>query len=133
MELIVTLITDLTFMVYAIQGAICSAGFIIFIWWWIRQKTASEVYAYITFLLLSTAVERGISMSMRAMMYTDPVRATEAIQSFSWTLRTVPGTIIMGLIVYRMAFRACRTIRIERKYRGGNEPVCEEDTLDEPY
>lgn len=118
------ILTDPVMWIYTYDMVICLAGFIIFLWWWIRLRTASEVYAYITFLLLATAVERLIALSVRALMYYDIEKAGDALNSLAWILRTIPGTVIMGLIVLRMALRACRTLRLERKYRGPEEPIC---------
>ena len=116
--------------VYLIDALICGVGFIIFLWWWIRQRTASEVYAYITFLFLAVAMERVGAISMRVLIYYDIERAEKAIHSLAWVVRTLPGTIIMALMVFRMARRACRTMRLEKKYQY-SQPECEDTDLRE--
>lgn len=127
--MIMKLVTDFASWVYFVETVVCGAGFAIFLWWWIRQKTASEVYSYITLLLLATAVERAAAFSMRCLLFHDPEKAYESVLSLSWALRTLPGTVIMCLIVFRMANRAWRTVRLEKKYqdREGEENECVED------
>jgi len=122
-------ITDPTIWIYSADILICGVGFIIFIWWWIRQRTASEVYAYITFLFLAIVMERVVALSLRFLIYYDLERAEKAIHSFSWCVRTIPGTLIMLLMVVRMMTRACRTLRLERKYRYSEEAECTEAVL----
>jgi len=124
------ILTDFTSYVYLFETLICYFGFAVFIWWWIRQKTASEVYAYITFLLLATGMERMIALIVRITSFYDLEKAKEAIFSPAWSLRTVPGTIVMVLIVYRMANRAWRTVRLEKRYQGKEEGECFEEEED---
>lgn len=127
MTMIYKILTDFTSWVYLTELLICYTGFGVFLWWWVRQKTASEVYAYITFLLLATGIERTVALIVRVLSFYDLERAKEAIFSPAWSLRTIPGTIVMMLIVYRMAHRACRTVRLEKRYEDEEAAECFEE------
>lgn len=123
-------IKDLTIWVYAAKFVICAIGFALFLWWWLRQRTASEVFAYITFLLLSASIEQFISLGLRVIMYYDIEQARAIVISPFWSLRTAPSTFVYSLIVIRMGCRAYRSVRLERRYRLMGDLMCEGDPHD---
>jgi hypothetical protein len=115
---------DFTIWVYAITVGLTAFGFFLFIWWWMRMRSASEVFIYVTLLLGFICFERIVLLYYRILLGTDIDAAMNLVGSDLWSLRTVPELIVVMLIIVRMARRACRTIRLERRY--AKEPdVCE--------
>lgn len=114
---------DLTFYIYSSISFISFVGFVLFTWWWLRRRAATEVFAYITFLLLFIAIDKLFMALFRYYFIVDRPCACAMISSDWWALRTVPELIILSLIIVRMARRACRTLRLERRYAG--KDTCE--------
>ena len=116
--------SDLTFCIYTATSILSLSGFVLFIWWWFRMRSASEVFVYVTLLLLFIGVERGFLAVFRHAVVVDYTWAHSLILNEWWALRTIPELVIISLIIVRMARRACRTIRLERRYAKDSD-VCE--------
>lgn len=86
------------------------------------MRSASEVFAYFTFLLLFISIERAALGYLRY-HHINEINFSFIISSQWWAVRTIPELVIITLIVIRMARRAVRTIRLERRYSSNN--ACE--------
>lgn len=90
-------------------------GFLLFMWWWIKVGSATEVYAYVCFLFGAAALMMGFGVASRLILELYGMETYYAfIHSTPWILKSIPLLIVMFLIVLRMTVRVIRTRQFER-------------------
>jgi hypothetical protein len=108
-----------------IPTIICLYGFILFAWWWRRIGSATEVYAYMTFLYLTATIPLGVGVWQRWLYHNQPEFHDYYIHSNWYGIRTIPLIIALILITGRMTQRVIRT----RQYEKGKK----KDRREAPY
>lgn len=90
-------------------------GFILFLWWWIRIGSATEVYAYVCFFFGTAGVMMGFGVVSRVLHDICGYECYERfIHSRAWTLKSIPLLVVMFLIVLRMTIRVIYTFQYEK-------------------
>jgi hypothetical protein len=118
MELILKLISDLTFVSYGVIGGISLYGFALFFWWWRRIGKATEVYLYVTFLFAAIfVVAGGVIHARYLLLIGQETEYHRLVMAWFWHVRTVPLAVILFLIVARMTQRVVRTLLYEKGFR----------------
>lgn len=109
--------------IYILCAVACGWGFILFIWWWQKTKKATEVFKFITILLLAEFVEKTTFSVLRIWNLSGghnelALEKYKAVFfSWWWPLVTAPTTIAFTLIVGAM------TIRVFKSYRAYRRPA----------
>ena len=108
---------------------ICLYGFGLFAWWWRRVGSATEVYAYVTFLYLTGSIPLGLGVLQRWSYYNALEFHEYYIHSLWYGFRTIPLGVTLLLIVGRMTQRVLRTKQYEmgkkKERREVPCPLCE--------
>lgn len=100
------MLVDPTLWLYSLQVLISGFGVSLFIINWVRLRTATKVYSYVTGLLF------GIFLKTSIELYSYIVRETghlehflNIIHSWWWDLRLILVVVPLGALVYKMAYR----------------------------
>jgi len=81
-------------------------GFGLFMWWWIKAKSVSAMYVYMTFFFLASAVEHAHELTLRHVRLTDGAAFAEHLaKSWIWPGRMVLVIVVMWVIVGHMGYR----------------------------
>jgi len=97
---------DVALFVYIWTSLACWYGFGLFLWWWIRQKKASKVYVYMTFLLAGIGYATSMAGVSRVFFLGGDYNAVHRLlDSRLWEYRLFPMAIILTVIVVRMTMR----------------------------
>lgn len=117
MDILLNCITDVALVIYGLIILVSFSGGGLFVWWWIRIHRASEVYAYITFLMFSIGYANIFNFFARYQFVAcDSFDGLESILNhFTWKLKGLPILIILLLIVLRMTMRVRITLEVEKR------------------
>ena len=102
---------DVALAIYLLIVLVCTYGFILFLYWWVWNRHASEVYIYIMLLFLAIAADFIMSINARWAFLTESIDYEYILTSTIWKIKAVPKLIILMLIVGRMTQRIIRTKR----------------------
>jgi hypothetical protein len=98
-------------------GIIALFGGIVFTWWWLTIGKASDVYQYTTLMLFGFAINCGVAVFTRHLIWRNPILATDIANSWWYTFRTLPEFFAMSCIVLTMGWRTFKILRNSRKGR----------------
>jgi hypothetical protein len=103
-------LTDLGAWALIIPLIFITYNFILFIWWWKKMGSVSEVYAYITILFGAGSFTFIISIIGRGIYHlSNPETYDKFIHSWLWGIRTVPVALAILLISIRMTQRVIKS------------------------
>jgi hypothetical protein len=105
------IVTDTALLMYFASISVSFAGFILFAWWWLQVGKVSEVYGYVTMLLLANLLSDLVACNSRFLYIVDLPSYESFRHSAIWDLRRLPETLIVGLIFIRMFHRVLKTRR----------------------
>lgn len=101
------LFNDVGFIVYFIDVILSAYGAGLFSWWWLKNGTASSVFAYVTLIFLGELVEAIFSLYAR---YTIIIMGAhshyELIMGAFWPTRKTVTIIALACVVVHMSYRA---------------------------
>ena len=110
------LLSDFCFISYAAVLVTSCYGFMLFLGWFIFTKHASELYIYIMLLLLAISLYYSLNITARSIyVIGENGEYKNLLDSFLWSLRSVPVFILLLMIDFRMTRRAYTSIKLSRK------------------
>ena len=100
---------NLNSIIYFIGMLISGYGVCLFAWWWRKMGRATEVYAYMTFLLVGIFITTGIGIYARSLHFNLVCESCgayhEFLNSFWWALGPLLVILVVLTIVVRMSRR----------------------------
>lgn len=101
------------FYIYTAHSVVVLYGFILFLWWWYKTRSATEVYILMISILLAEAVEKSFySWISYQLLYTTNINATceySVLNNGSLWLLCAPTLIAFTILVLSMTRRLFRT------------------------
>lgn len=110
-------LADFCFWSYIFTASVSLYGFLLFAWWWKVSGHASEVYIYVTLLMLANFAYYTFNSYARYVFINDVANLNTyevIITSTFWKIRAVPELLIITIVVVRMTQRACKSVKASR-------------------
>ena len=96
---------DIPTIIYAFCCLVSAYGFGLFAWWWKRIGSATEVYAYVTFLFLGILITAAIGIYSRYLHVVNERHYDTFVDSVWWGLGPMLVLAVLCAIVIRMTRR----------------------------
>jgi hypothetical protein len=96
---------DIPTVIYMACLAVGVYGFSLFTWWWKKIGSATEVYAYITFLFLGISISAGIGIYARYLHEISEPKYHTFVNSFWWGIGPTLILLVLVAICFRMTKR----------------------------
>lgn len=98
---------DVTLWVYMAIAVVGFYGFLLFGWWWGKNKFhSSAMYCYVMVLFLATAVSDAICVRARWLRHIDYDAYTVLLDSWVWHSRKILILVVLCCIASHMTWRA---------------------------
>ena len=83
-------------------------GALLFTWWWVRQRSATSVFKYVTFTFWAEAVRASIEAYAELLEMTTNVVTAELWKDTSllWHIRILPVVLAGFIVIVHMSYRA---------------------------
>ena len=122
------LLFDSAFWFYFLTSLVSLLGLSLFIWWWKKVGTASEIYFYFTLLMASESFRSAVNAYARYCRFNDnDISDYLAVMVHPiWNLRALIHLIILFVIVLRMVQRTISTMAKVKRFK------LEEDNVQDP-
>jgi len=102
---------DIPTLVYMACAAVGIYGFSLFTWWWKKIGSATEVYAYVTFLFFAIFISASIGIYSRYLHVISEPRYHAYVNSFWWGT----GPVMILIVLLAICGRMTRRVWILRK------------------
>lgn len=96
---------DIPTVVYFFCCLVSAYGFGLFAWWWRRVGSATEVYAYITFLFFGVGTTSAIGIYSRYLHEISEPKYHLFVDSFWWSIGPLSVLGVLTAITVRMTRR----------------------------
>lgn len=114
---------DLTILVYFSVFILSLLGFILFAWWWRKNRSATFIYAYVTLLFFAEAYGKAIELYARFIKNSDPDLYFSILSGPLFSYRDFPQLIIYFLIIWHVSCRIRRTLKSSRQLKMTYEEI----------
>lgn len=104
---------DFALLIYFLIAIVSGYGVALFIWGWIKEKSVSHMYGYVTFLFLAIMLNNAVNLYTRLLTLNNDLTYLFA---WWWPLRMVGVLICIMIIVIHMTIRTNRALKRIRKY-----------------
>ena len=103
---------DATVLIYIAILVVAIYGTCLFTWWWVKNRRASSVFVYVTFVFVGEAIETGIALWSRMLGMYYSAEHKDAFQAiFLWPGRKI---VILGALTALVVHMTVRLIREKR-------------------
>jgi CheY-like chemotaxis protein len=102
---------DTTIWVYLIAFIVSAIGFLIFLWWWVKNRRATIVYAYVTALFGSEAAILACEIYARALHNMGDPLYYQILDSQWWAMRYTLHILLMAFILFHIISRIKNTLQ----------------------
>jgi len=93
-------------MLHMLTSLISAYLFVIFLWWWIKQKKATTIYGFTCLLMLGIASSHGGAWFLYD-HYSHGNNISDLIDCWWWPLRQYPTLIALSMYAIYVTAKAC--------------------------
>ena len=97
---------NVTLYTYFINLVLAIYGSGLFFWWWAKKRSASAVFAYVSFLFVGEIVEVSMSLYARYLLIASREEYTTFLLGPYWPFRKIVTLIAFICIIIHMSHRA---------------------------
>ena len=98
-------IVDLALVMYSAGVVVSLYGFFLFLWWWKKVGSATDVYIFISLLFAANAFSDATAGYARWLKVYSPDQYLTFMDCGVWAWRRVPELIVLIVFVSRMTWR----------------------------